>query len=114
MTALADQTKPIAADQLELLVSGNRVVFAMGDAEAKMDYHTNGTLHVSLPGGEERHGTWSIGPGDAYTALWGDADGPSGTKFVRDADGLAAQDAESSAPRGRVLAILPGQAGVDG
>lgn len=101
----------LGADQLRLLIVGNRLIFAMREDEARMDFHADGTLHVALPGGKHRHGTWTMGPGDAYTAHWADADGPSCTSFHSNAGGLVAHDAESGAPRGRVLAILPGQAG---
>lgn len=108
---VSTDTKTINADQLLLLISGNRLIFALGEAEARMDYHADGTLHVTLPGAKERHGTWTMGPGSAYTANWSDADGPSHTRFQRDHDGLVAQNAETGAPRGRILAIHPGQAG---
>lgn len=113
MIASTDTSTPLGAEQLELFVSGNRLIFAMGEAEAKMDYHADGALHAVLPGGKQRYRTWSIGPGDAYTAQWGDADGPSRTSFHRITGGLVAQDAESGAPRGRILAILPGRAGTE-
>ncbi|MEM7445010.1 MAG: hypothetical protein AAF414_16940 [Pseudomonadota bacterium] len=103
----------LTADQLSLIISGNRLTFAMGPAKAVMDYHADGTLHVALPGGKERNGTWSIGPGDAYTAQWSDADGPSRTSFQQTADGFIAQDADSGEPRGQILAIHPGQAGAE-
>ena len=110
MTA-PEETRPVSVDQLAVLISGNRLIFALGEAEARMDYRTDGTLHVVLPGGKQRHGTWTLGPGDAYTAIWADADGPSQTCLHRDASGLVAKDAGTGEPRGRILAIHPGQAG---
>ena len=110
MTA-PEETRPVSVDQLDVLISGNRLIFALGEAEARMDYRTDGTLHVVLPGGKQRHGTWTLGPGDAYTAIWADADGPSQTCLHRDASGLVAKDAGTGEPRGRILAIHPGQAG---
>jgi len=107
----SDEPQPVSVDQLDALISGNRLIFALGEAEARMDYHADGTLRVVLPGGKERHGTWTLGPGDAYTAIWSDADGPSHTCFHRDASGLIAKDAGTGEARGRILAIHPGQAG---
>jgi len=111
MTTSTDTSEPLSTEQLEMTVSGNRLIFAMGEAEATMHYLEDGTLHLVLPGGKERRGTWTIGPGDAYTARWNDADGPSQTCFHRTADGLIAKNAETGMPIGRVLAVHPGQAG---
>ncbi|WP_323023225.1 hypothetical protein [Pararhodobacter sp.] len=97
---------PYDRSHLDALLTGRTADIAVPTGTAYFFYGADGSAAVSLPDGTRRKGHWKLND-DCYEAQWPGLP-PGRTQVLPGADGWEMRDAATGEPRGRVIALRPG------